>query len=240
MPRNTFFKFKQFTIEQEMCAMKVCTDACVFGAWADVNHASRILDIGTGTGLLSLMIAQRNNSALIDAVEIDESGYIHAKENVHKSPFAGRIQVFNTAIQNFDPPYRYDHIVSNPPFFQSDLRSPDASKNKAHHAETLSFSALLESVNRLVTPTGTLHILLPVDESVIFQEKALAHRWYPDQKLTLYHMEGKKPFRLLTRFINYKPNENQLINKNIYIYESDGRTYHSGFIELMKDYYLIF
>ncbi|WP_149244519.1 methyltransferase [Dyadobacter sp. 32] len=240
MSKNPFFRFKQFTVKQDLCAMKVCTDACVLGAWADVSAAESILDIGTGTGLLALMIAQRNLTARIDAVELDDGAVDQAVENVGQSPFANRVQVVKSAIQAYQPEVRYDCIVSNPPFFQSDLRSPKASKNIAHHAELLTFDDLLSAIGRLITPSGTFIILLPVDESRVFEEKAFALNWSAETKLTLYHHSGKKPFRTLTRFRRAELVENAPINVPLCIYEEDGRTYHSEFIRLMKDYYLIF
>lgn len=117
MAKNSFFRFKQFVVNQDKCAMKVCTDACVLGAWADVEGAEKILDIGTGTGLLALMVAQRNSNAEIDAVELDQDAFSQAIENVKTSSFSERIKVVNSSIQGFSPSYQYDFIVTNPPFF---------------------------------------------------------------------------------------------------------------------------
>ena len=240
MARNSFFKFKQFTINQDKCAMKVCTDACVLGAWADVENAERILDIGAGTGLLSLMIAQRSAAASIEAVELDTDAYAQAQENIANSPFKSRIAVFNAAIQEFSSDERYDCIVTNPPFFQSDLRSPDLKINKAHHSESLTFSGLLESVDRLLTGNGKWNILLPVDEGIIFQGLARKAGWFLQRKLTLFHQKDKKPFRLLMVFSKLELVDNRIVNQDLLIYGEDGKTYHREFQKLMKDYYLIF
>ncbi len=240
MARNSFFKFKQFTINQDKCAMKVCTDACVLGAWADVENAERILDIGAGTGLLSLMIAQRSAAGSIEAVELDTDAYAQAQENIANSPFKSRIAVFNAAIQEFSSDERYDCIVTNPPFFQSDLRSPDLKINKAHHSESLTFSDLLESVDRLLTGNGKWNILLPVDEGIIFQGLARKAGWFLQRKLTLFHQKDKKPFRLLMVFSKLELVDNRIVNQDLLIYGEDGKTYHREFQKLMKDYYLIF
>ena len=157
--------------------MKVCTDACTLGAWADLENASRILDIGTGTGLLALMAAQRNPSADIDAVELDADAFSQAADNVRKSAFSSRIRVVHSSIQGFESDLTYDCIITNPPFFQSDLRSPDTAKNLAHHAASLSFDQLLFAIDRLLTDSGSCHILLPADEAVVFSQKAEGLGW---------------------------------------------------------------
>ncbi|TDE16195.1 tRNA1(Val) (adenine(37)-N6)-methyltransferase [Dyadobacter psychrotolerans] len=240
MAKNSFFRFKQFTVHQDKCAMKVCTDACVLGAWADVAEAESILDIGAGTGLLSLMVAQRNPFAKIDAVELDPDAFIQAGENVENSSFSERIDVFNSAIQNFDRGLPYDCIITNPPFFQSDLLSPNLQKNNAHHATSLSFDELLISIGRLLKENGRFFILLPTDEAEGFLVKSLISGWFLNTKLTLYHDKNKKPFRQLMSFGRKKITENQLIIDSLYIYDEDSRTYNSDFKALMKDFYMIF
>ena len=240
MPKNSFFQFKQFTIHQDQCAMKVCTDACVLGAWVDVSAAKRVLDIGAGTGLLSLMLAQRNEGAKIEAVELDEKAFEQAVQNVDGSKFKDHIEVFHSAIQRYFPTGQYDCIISNPPFFQSDLRSPNASKNVAHHADSLSFLDLFAAVDRLITPEGSFHILLPVDESKVFRKMAEDLKWFLSKNLTLYHHSGKKPFREIMTLSKVELVDTGEINTELCIYEPDGKSYHSQFRELMKDYYLIF
>lgn len=240
MAKNSFFRFKQFIVNQDKCAMKVCTDACVLGAWADVYGAEKILDIGTGTGLLALMVAQRNVNAEIDAVELDQDAFSQAVENVKISPFPKKINVINSSIQDFTPAFQYDCIITNPPFFQSDLLSPKAKKNQAHHATSLSFDELLFALNRLVSVDGRFNILLPVDEAIIFSLKALDSGWFMTRKLVLYHDRNKKAFRQLMTFKRKHLAENQTFDENIYIYENDSKTYDFRFKELMKDFYMIF
>jgi len=240
MARNSSFQFKQFTIWQDQCAMKVCTDACVLGAWADLENAGRILDIGAGTGLLSLMSAQRNAGALIDAVEIDPDAFTQAGENVSKSPFHHRIKLHHADIKHFDPGLKYDVIISNPPFFQDDLKSPDRKKNLAHHARSLDFRALIFVADRLIAPKGTFQVLFPVEEGKKFQQQAENAGWILNRKLTLVHHAGKNPFRLLMAFQKAEINLDPVIENVLYIYENEGVTYHSAFRDLMKDFYLIF
>jgi tRNA1Val (adenine37-N6)-methyltransferase len=240
MARNSFFQFKQFKVNQDKSAMKVCTDACVFGACAEVENAEKILDIGAGTGLLSLMAAQRNQSAKISAVELEDGAFAQASENVENSPFKSQITILHSAIQDFNPDGKFDCIITNPPFFQSDLKSPDLRINQAHHSESLTFDDLLAAIDRLLEPDGTWNVLLPVDEGIVFQNKAEKTGWYMIRKLTLFHQKNKKPFRLLMSFKHSEVAGNRLVTSELFIYEEDGKTYHPQFRELLKDYYLIF
>ncbi|CAG5002760.1 tRNA1(Val) (adenine(37)-N6)-methyltransferase [Dyadobacter sp. CECT 9275] len=240
MAGNSFFRFKQFTVFQEKCAMKVCTDACVLGAWAGIEHVKRMLDIGAGTGLLSLMAAQRNEKILIDAVELDPEAAEQARENVSASPFGHRISIYQAAIQEFQPDDRYDCIITNPPFFQSDLRSPSEKKNGAHHAETLSFDALLEAMTRLITPHGKAHVLLPVEEAGLFLRKAENKGWVLVDNLILKHDPGKKPFRRILT-IRYGGNEcKEFISNELSVYNFQERVYTREFRQLLEPFYLIF
>lgn len=240
MARNSFFRFKQFTVNQDKCAMKVCTDACVLGAWADLEGSGKILDIGTGTGLLALMVAQRNTFSEIDAVELDPDAFSQAVGNVEKSAFHSRINVVNSSIQDFVTDEKYECIITNPPFFQSDLLSPHVKKNQAHHAVSLSFDELLISMERLLSQTGRYNILLPTDESEIFNKKVAGLGWVMSRKLILCHDPTKKPFRQLMTFQRNQTIGLQVVIENLYIFEKDGKTYSPEFKELMKDFYLIF
>jgi tRNA1Val (adenine37-N6)-methyltransferase len=240
MARNSFFQFKQFKVNQDKSAMKVCTDACVLGAWAEVEQAENILDIGAGTGLLSLMAAQRNKSARVTAVELEENAFAQASENVEQSPFSSQIRVLHSAIQDFNPDTKFDCIITNPPFFQSDLKSPDPKINQAHHSDSLTFEDLLTAVERLLAPDGIWNVLLPVDEGIIFQNKAEEIGWFTSRKLTLFHQKDRQPFRLLMSFKHSKPVDNDLLISELFIYEEDGKTYTNSFKKLLKDYYLIF
>ena len=159
---NTYFKFKQFTIHHDRCAMKVGTDGVLLGAWASVRDARRILDVGTGSGLIAIQLAQRNPEARITAIEIDTDASGQAQENVSRSPWGDRIEVLCMDFGKYFPQEKFDLVVSNPPYFQESLKSPVAQRNQARHTDTLPFEALLSASERLLEPGGCLCLILPL------------------------------------------------------------------------------
>ena len=214
--------------------MKVCTDACVLGAYADVA-GERILDIGTGTGLLALMVAQRNPSAIIDAVEMDEAAFGQARENVANTSFAQRVRVWHGRIQAFATTPRYDRILTNPPFYTNHLRSPDATINRALHTDDLPFSELVETVGRLLEPEGQWWVLLPPYETKLLTELAAQTGLMPFQQLHLRHNNRKPVFRLITGFGYVKQPTN---TDTLAIYESGSDVYTPKFRALLGNFYL--
>jgi tRNA1Val (adenine37-N6)-methyltransferase len=248
------FQFKQFTIHQNQTAMKVCTDACVLGAWTSAdrvllpNAGPTILDIGTGTGLLALMAAQNHPTAWVDAVEIDPDAFVQATENRRNSPFANRIQVHKTAIQEFRPGYAYDLILTNPPFFTNHLRSPDAATNRALHTDTLPFADLVTGIDRLLKPTGQWWVLLPPYEAGLLDQLAAPLGLHPVEQLLLRHNPRKAPFRHITGYrrddISFSE-MSSLTTHALTIYEPDGTNptreqYTDAFRQLLRPFYLIF
>ena len=201
---NTYFQFHQFRIEQSQCAMKVSTDACLLGAAVDLRGATRLLDIGTGTGLLALMAAQRHPTAAIEAVEIDEAAAAQAAANAAASPWAGRVRVHGMSLAGYAAtrPALFSHIVCNPPFFRQSLRSPDAARSTARHedADSLSFEALAAFATELLVPTGLLTVLLPPPEMRAFEEVAAAAGLQPATRLVVRHRPGSRPLRHITGF----------------------------------------
>lgn len=255
---HLLFRFKQFTIRQDRTAMKVCTDACVLGAYADVSTGGYILDIGTGTGLLALMAAQRNPTARIDAVEVDEAAFGQATENVTASPFAERVKVVQARIQDFNltPDYSpgttgsevlYDRILTNPPFYTNHLRSPDKAVNRALHTDELPFPELIVAVVRLIKPEGEWWVVLPPYETEQLTKLAQGAGLKPFKQLFLKHNAQKPVFRVVTGFslIN-----GLVMQETLTIYEKNERqelgtsqsreTYTSEFRALLRDFYLIF
>src|SRR5690242_10504161 len=185
---NDYCQFKQFLIKQDKCAMKVCTDACLFGAFA-ANclpiTAHRLLDIGTGTGLLALMLAQKNENVKIDAVEIDEAAAQQAKENFDNSPWEERLNVYHTSIQQFinSTQNKYDVIICNPPFFENDLKSENKQRNLALHSDALSLEELVSVVDELLKEEGNFFCLLPYHRTKYFEELLLKYKLCVKEKV---------------------------------------------------------
>ncbi|MCX2738858.1 tRNA1(Val) (adenine(37)-N6)-methyltransferase [Pontibacter anaerobius] len=236
---NTYFQFKQFRVEQDRCAMKVCTDSCVFGAYVEVREAQQVLDVGTGTGLLALMVAQRSEAS-IDAVEINPEAQLQAQENFSASPWSARLQLFPQSLQEFakQEHSKYDVILSNPPFFLSSLKSPDAAKNMAKHTGELLFEDILYFAQQHLTEQGKLHLLLPPAEAVYFAKLAKASDLYLQEVLQVYTYHGGKCIRHIQTY-TFKPVPVPVV-KEFYIREEDKVTYTSAFTELLRPYYLAF
>lgn len=236
MPRGAtpFFRFKQFTVWHDRTALRVCTEACILGAYTASLGTRSALDIGTGTGLLALMLAQKNPNLLIDAVEIEEQHYQQAVGNVAQSPFQSRISVFQQAIQTWENATQYDLIVSNPPFFAKHLLSPDEKRNRALHAETLSMEELIQAVVRLLKEEGRFVVLLPPYETLRLTAICASQRLYPTRQLSIFSRPEKPLFRQITTFEYQKVN---FLGETLYIHDPNGQ-YSTDFRSLLKDYYL--
>jgi tRNA1Val (adenine37-N6)-methyltransferase len=234
---NNHFQFKQFTIQQDKCAMKVCTDACLFGALVanEVEQISvkNILDIGTGTGLLSLLLAQKTN-ATIDTVEIDEPAFNQAKENIVQSLWKEKIDIFNTDILKFQTNKKYDCIISNPPFFQSDLKSDDEKKNFAKHDTSLTLTGLLNAVATHLSDDGFFAVLLPYHRSIYFEAESLKLNFHLTKKIAVKQTPKHDYFRAMLIFSR---TESATVTNEMTI-KNEAGNYSAEFIELLKDYYL--
>ena len=236
---NNYFQFKQFIIKQDACAMKVTTDACLFGAWAAVkmqnetNKINKVLDIGTGTGLLSLLLAQKNTTAIIDAVEIDESAAIQAQQNFQATTWGKRLQVFTTSIQRFSHSSLYDFIITNPPFFNNDLPSENDKRNLALHSKALTLEELIQAIKINLSPNGKFAILLPYHRTESFIQLAAKHFFYVEEKVMVKQTDKHDYFRSMLLFgkeiVSIKLQE-------IIIKQND--TYSNEFKNLLSDYYL--
>lgn len=232
------FQFKQFTILQDQCAMKVCTDSCIMGAYLNLENATKVLDIGTGTGLLTLMLAQRFQNTNFTAIEIDESAYNQANKNFENSPWNNRISIENIDINDFknEVNSKFDYIICNPPFYNNSLKSPNIQKNTAHHEGTLTQEQLINVVLNLLNPEGKFSILLPVFEAEMFEKKALSNGLFKVDYLEVAHNEQKPIFRRIDTY-SYKNNKTNFSKLNI---KNTDNEYSNSFIEILKDYYLIF
>ncbi|MFC6997658.1 tRNA1(Val) (adenine(37)-N6)-methyltransferase [Rufibacter roseus] len=235
---NDYFQFKQFLIKQDRCAMKVCTDSCVLGAYADVAGARRILDIGAGTGLLSLMAAQRAPEAQIEAVEIEPDAAAQAQENFLASPWANRLKLHRQSLQEFvlQAPGLFDSIISNPPFFQASLKSTDVAKNTAKHTGTLTFKEIVAFAQKFLKPNGKLHILLPPHEAKVFEQEANTAGFFTNQVLNI---EATPNGKLLRAIHSYSRQASPLQTHWLPVREKDG-SYTLPFQKLLQEFYLIF
>lgn len=194
------FEFKQFTIHQEECAMKVGTDGTLLGAWASVKEGlCRILDIGTGTGLIALMMAQRYPEAEITGIDIDKKAVFQAQANVEASPFAHRVHIQQADICSFTAK-SFDSIVCNPPFFVDSLSCPDARRSQARHAETLTYKTLMHAVSRLLCDKGLFSVIIPTDYRTQLLSEASIVGLIMSRECLIKTIPEKTPKRSLIEF----------------------------------------
>lgn len=228
------FQFKQFTIHQDRTPMKVGTDGVLLGAWAELEYAEHILDIGTGTGLIALMSAQRNSSARIDAIEIEPDACLQARENVSASRWADRIEVVQSALQDFKPAKTYDSIVCNPPFFINSTPTPDSGRTLARHCSSLPHTELIVHVARLLSPGGTFSVILPVNEAKELIAYAQLHQLYPRRITRVHPTPTKAPKRYLIQFST----DPAAIIEDELVIELSRHQYSKEYIGLTRDFYL--
>lgn len=237
MPNNTFV-FKHFKINQDKCAMKVGTDAVLLGSWVNPSHAKHILDIGTGTGIISLMLAQRCG-AKIDAIDIDMNAFIQATENIENCDWKDRINVMHVSLQDYihTSDYKYDLIVSNPPYFVDSSKALEESRTNARHTDQLPFEALLHGVLHLLNPGGKFYVILPTKESEPFREMAETNKLYCTKITKVITRTDKPEKRLLMRF---EFTHRAFSEDSITIEKDERHSYTDEYKELTKDYYLAF
>ena len=236
---NAYFRFKEFTVWQEKCAMKVGTDGVLLGAWADINGARTALDIGTGTGLIALMLAQRKQKLFIDAMDIDRSAYNQAFVNVNKSPWLERIRlIYGDMAHHFkDKKALYDLIVCNPPFFKDSLKSNDQAKNVARHEATLNAETLFEISGQILTSKGKLILVFPKDREEEIDQIASGLGFFKGKTLYIKPTPLKKENRCLTEF-SMVPVKNE--TRTMILEDSGRHNYSKDYMELTKDFYLNF
>jgi len=233
---NTYFSFKQFTVHQHLCAMKVGIDGVLLGAWASTENCSRILDIGSGTGLIALMLAQRSNSKIM-AIDIEPNAIAQTKENIKISPWADRISALETSLQNFSIPViqAYDLIVSNPPYFVNSLKAPEQTRTIARHTDSLTHNELLVHAKRLLAENGKICIILPVNEGLNCVKFASSIGLFCSKKVEVFPKPDKPLKRLLLEFIL---NEVETESSKIVIETTERHQYSVEFTKLVRDFYL--
>jgi tRNA1Val (adenine37-N6)-methyltransferase len=238
MGRNSYFQFKQFRIEQQKSAMKVGTDGVLLGAWVDVSGTSEILDIGTGTGLIALMVAQRS-TARITAIEIEKNAYDEAVFNVSQSPWHDRINVIHNSFQEFvkTADRKFDLVVTNPPFFENDKQPADKKLTAAKHAVLLSFEDILYGVTQILGNKGRFAIILPAGRAVRFSIMAGRYGLRLTRLTEVFASPDKISHRWLMEFQTSGaiPEKSELIIKN-----SGQKDYTEAYKNLTGDFYLAF
>lgn len=234
---NSFFQFKQFIIRHDKCAMKVGTDGVLLGAWAGTESCNRILDVGTGTGLIALMLAQRSK-AVIDAIDIDAEACLQAQENTESSPFAERITIRHSALSDFAQTCttRYDLIVSNPPYFIDSLKCPDRQRNTARHTDTLTLEKLLQDSRKLLAPQGRIALILPYDQKGHLVDYLQAQNLFLSKTMDVIPVPGAQPKRILAE-LTAEPSASPASSGQLTI-EIARHQYTDEYIRLTKDFYL--
>ena len=216
---NSWFQFQQFRINQDRCAMKISTDAVLLGALASVEHPQFILDIGSGTGVIALMLAQRFPTAQLAAVELDESAAVQASANFSESKFAARLTCHHSKIQEFTFPQKFDLIVSNPPYFSNHLKGSVKERNQALHTDALSFEQLLAEVLRFLEDSGKFWLVLPPYQSNLFQNLAQEKGLFPNQ---IFCLKDNPTKQIQRHFVEFSFEDKGLLISDILIKNEDG------------------
>lgn len=235
MAREKIFRFKQFSVRNDKSAMKVGTDGVLLGAWADVASAKRVLDIGTGTGLISLMIAQRSAADII-AVEIDEDAVSEALVNFEESPWKKRLTVINDDFVNFskETSELFDVIVSNPPYFIDSLVCLDEKRGKARHTNSMSYNELIKGVSKLLSETGAFFLITPSDVETLIEEILENENLFVNEKVYVCPKVESQPKRMMWKISRER---SLCISKSLSI-EKERHIYTDDYIALTHDYYI--
>ncbi|MDG1038303.1 MAG: methyltransferase [Polaribacter sp.] len=233
------FQFKEFTVHQDKAAMKVGTDGVLLGAWCSLDkYPDSILDIGSGTGVISLMLAQRCDAMTIDAVELDENAYEQSVANFEDSDWGDRLYCYNASFQEFsdeisEEEETYDLIVSNPPFYTDDFKTQDVSRNKARFTSSLSFEALIIGVSKILSEKGVFSVVVPFKEETNFIALAKENNLFLNRLCRVKGHETSEIKRTLMEFSFY---EIELKQESLVI-ETARHNYTEAYIELTKDFY---
>ena len=234
----SLFQFKQFAVKQDQCAMKIGTDGVLLGAWVPTdNHPNSILDIGTGTGIIALMLAQRCDAQQIDALEIDENAYEQAVDNFESSPWSDRLFCFHAGLDEFveEPEDEYDLIVSNPPFYTEDYFSNNEQRDLARFADAMPFEDLIEAADLLLSENGIFSVIIPFKEEASFIALAEKYELYP---IKITRVKGTPTTEIKRSLLAFKRFELPVLLANELIIETARHQYTPEYMELTKDFYL--
>jgi len=232
------FQFKQFSVEQDRCAMKIGTDGVLLGAWTPIeNNPVSVLDIGTGTGIIALMLAQRSSAEQIDALEIDENAFEQATDNFENSPWNDRLFCFHAALDEFveDPDDEYDLIVSNPPFYAEDHKSNNEQRDLARFQDAMPFEDLIEAVDLLLSENGIFSVIIPFNEEDRFIELCANVELFP---IKITRVKGAQNTKIIRSLLAFKRYELAVLTSDELVIEISRHEYTPDYIELTKDFYL--
>ena len=239
--REHVFHFKKFDIRQDQCTMKVCTDGVLLGAWADVEGVKSALDIGTGSGVIALMLAQRSTEInRIVGIEIDQGSYHQAQVNATNCDWSDRIKMIHSSIQDYTTcsSETFDLIISNPPFFTGGTLSESQTKNDVRHTVKLPHSDLLRAVKKLMSPKGHFAVILPIMEGYRFIELAEQYGLYLSHRTQVYSRPGKPMERFLLEF-THRPGEKAKVD-DLFIHTGDNNDFSTAYQKLTGDFYINF
>ena len=239
MPRNNYFQFKQFRIIQERSAMKVGMDGVLLGAWTDVSGADWILDIGTGTGLIALMMAQKNSAAQIDAIEVDPEALDEAVRNIQQSVWSERIHAELCSSQEFSErmSHKYDLIVSNPPFFSNGVKAPVENRARARHSNSLPLDSLISGAAGLLRENGLIALVLPIESLPQVEQLATLNKLFISRLCRVKPNPAKPDFRILIELTN---SDCTIQESELMIEFEKHHDYTPEYKALTKDFYLKF
>ncbi len=233
---NSWFQFQEFRIEQDRCAMKISTDAVLIGALADSENPSKILDIGTGTGVIALMLAQRFPDSRIHAVEMDPAAAGQAWENFERSSFAARMEVWEGKFQEYPSSEKFNLIVTNPPYFPDHMKSGDAQRNLALHNDGLPFGELMKKVSAILAPDAKFWVILPPRQMLDLEKISRIHGLFPTQKFTVQDKYSKPIIREVVSF----EFEEKKISQNRILIKDDSGGIHDSYRKLISGFLLDF
>ena len=234
---NTPFKFKQFTIRQDQCAMKVGTDGVLLGAWANIKHnPNSVLDIGSGTGIIALMIAQRSNAEVIDAIEIEEDTFEQCVENFENSPWSDRLFCYHTSLEEFadEVDDKFDVIISNPPFYTDDFQSKNTQRDIARFSSAMPFEHLVKSVSKLLSEEGKFSVIIPFKEEEQFIALASKVNLFPNRILRI---KGNPNTEIKRSLLEFSFSKIEIKTEELTI-EKGRHNYTNDYVTLTKDFYL--